>query len=326
MGFQVHERIVSTKRLAECAGMELDQLRRLVDMAGRYYMPFDRRKHEEDHKWRHIDNPTGLLQETQRLLNRRYFRKLGWPEVFWGGIRGRSALGNAAVHAGQPVVVRLDIANFYPSINNDRVFACLRRHLGFGTKAANLLTRLTTFQRRLPQGAPTSPAIGNLVLLDLEPALRAIADDFGLELSVFVDDIVVSGLEAERAIPSILGAIGKAGFRAKSEKSQVLRSSYRQEVTGYLVNRSPSLARYRIEAIARRILALGVSGIVTAQDLLSVHGQIERVRSVAPSKAQKLEALAAKHLPSSSETAGGKAQLTRPCSSFRRSHVWRPSL
>lgn len=323
MGFQVHERIVSAKRLAEYAGMDLDHLKRLADVAGRYYEPFDRRKHEKDDKWRHIDNPTGLLLETQRLLNRRYFRKLSWPEVFWGGIRGRSALGNATIHAGQPVVIRVDIANFYPSVNNDRVFACLRKHLGFGTEVSSIVTRLTTFQRRLPQGAPTSPAIGNLALLDIEPELRVIADELGLELSVFVDDIVVSGLGAERAIPSILDVVEKAGFRAKRKKIQVCRTSDRQEVTGYLVNKFPSLARHRIEAIARRIISLGVSEAVTARNLASVRGQIQRVRSVAPLKALKLEALAAKWLPASAETEGRKAQFTRPCSSFRRSHVWR---
>src|SRR5690349_1074658 len=79
-----------------------------------------------------------------------------------GFVRGRSIVDNARPHVNRAVVINVDLADFFPSITAERVTAAWRG-LGWGAEAAAVLTAICTLDGRLPQGAPTSPALSNLV-------------------------------------------------------------------------------------------------------------------------------------------------------------------
>lgn len=215
------EPLVSLRRLEFLLRRDRSDLKRVAGHAGRYYDPFDILSSDRA-KWRHIDNPFGELKTLQSRIYRAILADYTFPANVVGGIPGRSILDNVTPHLSQPVVVAVDIRNCFPSIGNKQVFDAFRESLGFSGVVASLLTRLTTFQRRLPQGAPSSPIIANLVLQPLHRELLA----FGLRWTMYIDDITVSGERARSAVMPIVRAVQQAGFSVSHHKIHVMSNGY----------------------------------------------------------------------------------------------------
>lgn len=111
---------------------------------------------------RRILAPDDELKRLQRTILRRLLGRLKAHPAAMGFERGRSIVSNALAHRRQDVVVRLDVVDFFASTKAQRVRRYFRR-IGWNRPAANLLTHLCTYQGGLPQGAPTSPRLSNLV-------------------------------------------------------------------------------------------------------------------------------------------------------------------
>ena len=129
-----------------------------------------------------------------------------------GFVRGRSTQSNARPHMGQAVVVKLDLANFFPGVKYNRVVAIFRQ-LGFSREVALWLGQLCITAappnlpvpegkvahlapytaRHLPQGAPTSPAIANLSAYALDVRLSGLAKSYGGTYTRYADDLTFSG-------------------------------------------------------------------------------------------------------------------------------------
>lgn len=184
---------------------------------------------------------------------------------------GKSLLDNAALHVGQPLLVKLDLQDFFGSIRFPAVFSAidgaLRRHpeVGPHTKAYppeakeaqnynNLLSfffaQFCTLDGVLPQGAPASPMLSNLVFLPLDQQIAAFCAAQGIAYTRYSDDLTFSGdFYPDSLIPFVRRLLGENGFRLNSRKTVIARSGNRQQVTGVLVNAHPQAGR----AYRRRI-------------------------------------------------------------------------
>jgi RNA-directed DNA polymerase len=105
---------------------------------------------------------------------------------------GRGILKAAQRHLGHRYLLHLDLKDFFPSVRPARVRRVFQK-AGFDAEAAELLAALTTFRNHLPQGAPTSVAVGNMVLERLDKSLWGLCRRFGLTYTRYVDDIAISG-------------------------------------------------------------------------------------------------------------------------------------
>lgn len=225
---------------------------------------------------RAIDAPSDALKDLQRRILRRMLASLPVHPAGTGFVRGRSIVDNARPHAGRGVVINIDLADFFPSITAERVRAAFRA-LGWGADAAQILTNICTHEGRLPQGAPTSPAISNLVCRKLDTRLAALvgtraegaytryADDLTFSLPMFGRNRrrreppkdkprVPPPHPASRALLTrIREIIEDEGFRIqKKKKVRVQRAHQRQTATGLVVNVKVNLPR----AVRRRIRAM----------------------------------------------------------------------
>jgi hypothetical protein len=86
----------------------------------------------------------------------------------------------------------MDISNFFPSLKEDKIFDVWKRFFNFPDSVAGLLTRITTFNGALPQGAPTSPGLANLAFWDVEDIVVNELTQNGFKYTRFVDDVTVS--------------------------------------------------------------------------------------------------------------------------------------
>jgi retron-type reverse transcriptase len=121
-----------------------------------------------------IRAPDEKLKAMQRRILRRLFKRLRSHPAAVGFERGQSIVTNARAHVGKAVVVRMDLKDFFPSTKTRRVRRYFRK-IGWNRPAADLLVRLCTYQGGLPQGAPTSPRLSNLVNFRLDVRLQALA-------------------------------------------------------------------------------------------------------------------------------------------------------
>ena len=185
---------------------------------------------------RHILAPEATFKEVQRRVLHRVLRGLRAHDAAHGFERGRSIVTHARQHVGQDLVVRLDLVDFFPSTSAKRVHRYLRR-IGWNPQAASLLTRWCTWEGGLPQGAPTSPRLANLVNRRLDARLTAYADSRDGVYSRYADDLTFSFAD-ERGIsvPDLVRTVTSIALDDG-------RRHDRQIVTGLVVNDHMALPR-----------------------------------------------------------------------------------
>lgn len=140
---------------------------------------------------RTICAPSEELKQIQRTILHRLLKRLPSHPAATGFEEGRSIASNASVHVGSEVILRMDIQNFFESIRADRVRSFFYG-IGWGQEVADLLIRLCTYNSSLPQGAPTSPRLSNLVNYELDARLDGWARRIGAVYTRYADDITFS--------------------------------------------------------------------------------------------------------------------------------------
>ena len=168
-------------------------------------------------------------------------------------LKGKSILSNALQHCSRRVIVRIDLEDFFPSINFGRVRGVfLKRPFEFPPAVASVLAQICTFQDRLPQGAPTSPILSNFVLRGFDRECWALAKRCKARYTRYADDLTFSlNATDESRLPRALilrveGApmaglelsqlIEKARFKVNESKTRLSTFRSRQLVTGLVVN------------------------------------------------------------------------------------------
>ncbi len=257
------------------------------------------RLEDQHYRWRWWPKPQGgvrLIEMPRPRLKALQSRVLGGllarvppHEAACGFRAGRGVLDHARMHAGQSVVLGFDLRDFFASVRASRVHA-LFATLGYGREVARALTALVTsrvpqpvLQRlrddglidqpqamrwrdaHLPQGAPTSPALANLCLFNLDLRLDGLAKAMGARYSRYADDIALSGdrLLATRRdrIETLVGAAAREeGFRLNHRKTRCATRAGAQRLCGVVVNEHPNLPRSefdRLKALLHRCVIDG---------------------------------------------------------------------
>jgi transcriptional regulator with XRE-family HTH domain len=290
--------ILSVNKLAFALKVKPSELKKLSKTAGSYYDPFDRKQIKDDGKvkWRHIDNPAPKLKEIQRKINKILLKAVveSLPIGMTGGIGGRSIFTNAAQHLNQKAVATLDLKDCFPKTNNKRVFKIWRNHLGASESVASILTKLTTFQRRLPQGSPTSSSLCNIALFPLYKKIKKYCLKEKLNLTLYVDDITISGglQPIRRAVGNIVYLIQKEGYAVRRNKIKIMPARVRQKTTGLIVNKKISVSAKTREEIRKEIFILSRKELFSVGRIKSLWGKINHVKQADLKQGEKLSNLA----------------------------------
>jgi len=150
---------------------------------------------------------------------------------------GASVKRNARVHVGKKKIVKLDIDGFFDNILYSQVKNMVFRAEKFSEPIRVLLTMLCYYKESLPQGAPTSPAITNIIMFDFDEKIGAFCDSRKIAYTRYCDDMTFSGDFDEReVINHVKIELSRLGLFLKNRKTAVVPSSKRQTVTGIVVN------------------------------------------------------------------------------------------
>ena len=315
-----HTDVVSIAHLEHLLGWNRSKIQKYASEAGRYYNPFDRQRVAGEGKWRHIDNPVGQLRELQGAIQRNILARAALPEFMLGGVKGRSIKDNAKIHARKPMVLTIDVRNCFPSVTNKMVFDALSRELGFRGEPLRLVTKLTTFHRRLPQGAPTSTTLANLALIPVYERIVQIAAANGLAMSFWIDDIALSGYRPQNVIDEVIGAVQAEGLSISRSKLKVVaRESGPQNVTGVVANRGVSFGTRKLQSLREEIIDLANAEEIPDFRIRSINGKIQHVAHLKPSQARRLRRLADLRLPNVGlDGPSPRTDKTRDCKNAKR--------
>ncbi|MGP5272456.1 reverse transcriptase family protein [Psychrobacter faecalis] len=219
---------------------------------------------------RQIWSPIPRLKFVQRWILENILNNLMTHGAAHGFVRGKSIVTNATVHCNSALLIKLDVKDFFPSVHWRRVKGVFR-HAGYPEQIATLLALLCTesprqmvqqngktyyvalSDRALPQGAPTSPALTNIVCLNLDRRLTGLAEKIGLRYSRYADDLTFSlpanstsiknaaqPSDHNHLIGQLLGSVHKIlqeeGFILNNDKTRVIRMGNQHNVTGMVVN------------------------------------------------------------------------------------------
>lgn len=319
----------SIKKLSFLLKTNPNDLKKIAKSAGNFYQPFDRKQIKEngDVKWRHIDNPLSELKKIQRKINKILLTNViqSLPTSITGGRTNQSIFTNASYHTNQEAVVTIDLKDCFPKTNNLRIFKVWRRYLGNGEQVSDMLTKLTAFQRRLPQGAPTSSSLCNLVLLPLHLDILKYCNKNELNLSQFVDDITISGEKVKviEAIDNVISIIQSQGYAARKRKVKVMLSYRQQKTTGLIVNKKISISKKFIENVRKEIIILSNQEKISENTIKSILGKINHIKLISQKDGDKLTNLAHNILfdtldSTQYEKATTTKDLTRKCKHTNR--------
>lgn len=215
-----------------------------------------------------------MLQAVNEILKALYSPS----DYAMGFTEGRSVVTNATIHKGQNYVFNIDLKDFFPSVEQFRVWKRLQlRPFNFPKQIANIIAGLCSmrqvrdiidetkehdndkkFKYVLPQGSPVSPIITNMVCDTLDRRLAGLAHRFGLHYSRYADDITFSSMHYVYApngkfYTELCRLITEQGFTINEDKTRLQKLGSRQEVTGIIVSQKLNVTKKFVRDI-RNIL------------------------------------------------------------------------
>lgn len=216
------------------------------------------------HRNRKLSVPNGFMKTVQRRILDNYLYKLDVSKFSTAYCKGKSLLDNASPHIGKEYVAKLDISHFFDNIDTDMVFMIMRQ-LEMSTPATTLLTQLCVHNGVLPQGAPTSPYIANLVMKHFDEKIGSRCVENNIAYSRYCDDITLSGtkkaIKDSHMVIEIKRMLYRMGFDLNEKKTVFVSSSQMQKVTGIVVNEKPQISREMRRTIRQEVYYCAKFGV-----------------------------------------------------------------
>jgi retron-type reverse transcriptase len=271
--------------LAVCIGVSSALLKSILLRKHFYYRRFTIPKRSGGE--RTIEAPRIFLKAIQQWIADYLFAHLQVHDACHSYRSGRSIRSNAGPHIGKRFVACMDIEGFFPSITKANVEKLLRR-FGMWRNLASTVSALCTLNGKLPQGAPSSPALSNSYLFDVDSRISDFATILGVQYTRYADDMAFSGNE-KRCIQECLtfaaARLEESGLVVNKDKTRLISSQGQQRVTGLVVNARgfpPREFRRKVRAAfnnAERAQVVSVGEKRRLRGMLSYLAQFEELRS-----------------------------------------------
>lgn len=319
--------LYTAKDVAQWLGLSINQLIWLADLRRvDTYTPNSLQHYhyqlmpKRSGHYRLIESPKSLLKAIQQKIYQQILQYAPVHSAAHGFRQGKSCKTHAQAHCAKAYVLLFDLSDYFHSVTWLAVYQVFHG-LGFPAEVARLLTGLCSHQcqrslplletfspetrqrlweRHLPQGAPSSPALANSALYHTDHRLNSLANSLGLHYSRYADDLAFSGDQQRdwSFFEPLVGAICiEQGFQLNHKKTRVLRPHQKQLVTGVVVNQKVNIDRRyydRLKAILTNCRRHGLASQNRQQHTNfreHLQGKIQHVSWLNPAKGRKLQAI-----------------------------------
>lgn len=203
--------------------------------------------------YRQISIPTRNLKYIQKWILDNILNNMKVSEHSKGFVKKCSIVDNAKQHVNNECVITLDIKDFFPSITYNQVFHIFK-YYGYTNELSYTFAKICTYNGGLPQGAPSSPYISNIICLKLDKRLSQLSNRIEANYTRYADDITISGSsDIKKCLPLIVKIIREEGFEINENKLRIQYSSERQIVTGLIVNEKLSVPQKKKRYLRQQI-------------------------------------------------------------------------
>jgi retron-type reverse transcriptase len=186
---------------------------------------------------------------------------------------GLSIADNAKIHSGADVVISIDLEDFFPTVKFPRVYGALQA-VGFHKRVAGMITSICTWDGALPQGAPTSPRLSNMVAYRMDSKIKSYMEKKKWKYTRYADDITVSFRQEDnpdfelKSVDGIIAVLKRIimeeGFRVNEAKTKIMRKGRRQWVTGLVANEHPNILKTKFKTVRAAVHNAKMRGVLQA--------------------------------------------------------------
>ena len=260
-------------------GVSPAELKKIWWFRGRMYSHFDISKRSG--KVRPISAPDFRLKMLQQKIARSLSGLYNPRNPVHGFVHDRSVRSNAESHLRRRFILNVDIKNFFPTITEARVQGLLES-IGIDTDVAETIARICTNNGCLPQGAPSSPVISNMICFRLDKSLMGFSKEHRLLYTRYADDITLSSfqppttlfegdrpdsgrLPPEKLSGELLSILGNNGFELNPEKIHYADKNSRRMVTGIKINEGLNVDRRYVRNIRSALFRVESTGVAAAE-------------------------------------------------------------
>lgn len=296
--------VSASNDLLNILNITIDDLVKLLSKNN--YLSFKLKKANNKIRW--IDSPNDELKKIQKIILNNILYKLKAHDSAHGFIKGKNPLSGAKVHFANKskVFIMVDIKDYFPSVSYDQIIKVFYKVLHTLNIKHNkkldvkndaiVLTELCSHFNTLPQGAPTSPALANLVSYNMDVVLNDQSKSKGFLYTRYADDLCfstidrnISSTDVDNFLISIKYTLHNNGFELNNDKTRVVRPHKRQSITGVVVNDKLSVAKkYYQNTKAGVYNVQKLSTNTSAKQLQKLRGRIEWIRSIDKVKGDNL--------------------------------------
>lgn len=263
-------------------GLPVQYLVRLSQRSDRCYQSFYKRK--SSGAKRRIDAPNKELKGIQSWILRNILSQANLSKSAHGFIQGKGIKTNAVEHCDQRYLLCMDIEDFFPTIDDNKVYQVFYE-LVKNKETAQILTGLTCFKKHLPQGAVTSPMLANIVFYPIDEQLTNLSQKRRITYTRYADDLSFSGNVKPRVLEMMNQCeqiLNKNNFKVKRSKTRIMSGKGAKIITGLRINKGkPSIGRVRKKELRAAIHNLIVKKNETA-DSHWIIGMLSFLKDIEP--------------------------------------------
>ena len=200
----------------------------------------DEPRDDQTEDYRIIDIPAPQLKAMQSRIAK-LLGRIRTPDFLFSPVKGRSYVENAAHHCGSRAFWQIDVADYFPNCSANNVARFFHRDLECTPDVTAVLVQLATQRESLPQGSPCSPILAYFSNRLMWDEIDGIVHSVGCKMSLYVDDITISGPVVRKVIIwKIKQILHRHGFHTKPKKEVSLISAP-VDITGVIVRDKQTL-------------------------------------------------------------------------------------
>lgn len=186
---------------------------------------------------RHLHVPNATLKNVQRRILHEILLHLPISPYATAYVKGKRLSDNAVPHCGHRYLLKLDITDFFGSIRFDQVYSAAFNTTRYPKLIGVMLTALCCYEDVLPQGAPTSPTLSNVVMRQFDNRIGEWCKKRGITYTRYCDDMTFSAdIPLYTVYRKVHSMLGDMGFSLNEKKTRFVTRASRQSVTGLTVN------------------------------------------------------------------------------------------
>ena len=232
--------IYNPSHLSALLGYKKEYLKKAALHTSYFYRDFEITK--KNGKKRNISEPLPSLKEIQIWILKDILEKVPVSPFAKAYKPKTHLIENLKFHKNQPKVFTLDLENFFPSIKMELVEKVFLE-LGYSKMVANLLAKLCSRDNGLPQGAPTSPYLSNLIFKKADELIDDYCKQRKIRYTRYADDLSFSGdFDENELLDTVTKIIENLNLHINKSKTKLMKPNTRQTVTGIVVNDKPQVA------------------------------------------------------------------------------------